>query len=446
MMLAHSRRAIPQRPWAAAALWLVGLGVLFFSSYNTANWLASQRTNVQSMVFAWETSVPYWPWSIVPYWSIDFFYGASLFICATRRELDTHARRLLAVQLISVTFFVLVPLRCTFVRPETTGLFGALLDALLVFDRPFNQAPALHISLLVILWVRYAKHLPGAWRWMLHGWFALIGVSVMTTYQHQFFDVPTGAWIGWFCVWLFPDDAKPVAAELQVTRDYRRLQIAARYFVGAVVFGATAWLTKGWGLWLLWITGALLLVSLIYACLDASAFQKDTEGALSMASRWLFAPYLIGAWLNSRWWTRHMETANAITPEVWIGRLPCNAAELPCGITAVFDLCAELPCPALPRPAAYATAPVLDLISLTADQLENAAQLIARAVAQGPLLVCCALGYSRSAAAVAAWLIISGRAANAREAIAQIRAARPPVVLGVQQCAALDALVHTHRK
>lgn len=150
-MHACPRREINPRPWKRAVLWLLGLGVLFFSSYNVANWLASQRTNVPSVVFAWETGVPYWPWTIVPYWSIDLFYCASLFICATRRELDTHARRLLAVQLISVTLFVLAPLRYTFVRPETTGFFGAMLDALLLFDKPFNQAPALHISLLVIL-------------------------------------------------------------------------------------------------------------------------------------------------------------------------------------------------------------------------------------------------------------------------------------------------------
>ena len=269
-----------------------------------------------------------------------------MFICATRRELDTHARRLLAVQLISVTLFVLAPLRYTFVRPETTGFFGAMLDALLLFDKPFNQAPALHISLLVILWLLYAKHLSGVWRWMLHGWFALIGISMLTTYQHHFFDVPTGAWIGWFCVWLFPDDAKPVAADLHFTRDSRRRQIAAGYFIGAVTISATAWFIHGWGLWLMWIAGALLLVSLIYGCLDAAAFQKNADGSMSMANRWLLAPYLIGAWINSRWWTRHMDTANAITPEVWVGRLPGKRAELPSGVTTMLDLCAELPCPA----------------------------------------------------------------------------------------------------
>jgi protein-tyrosine phosphatase len=56
------------------------------------------------------------------------------------------------------------------------------------------------------------------------------------------------------------------------------------------------------------------------------------------------------------------------------------------------------------------------------------------------VLVCCALGYSRSAAAAAAWLITSGRAHNASTAVAQLRLARPQLVLGERQCAALEQL------
>lgn len=436
------------RPWKRAALWLAGLGVLFFSSYNAANWLASRRAHVPSMVFPWEAGIPYWPWTIVPYWSIDFFYCVSLFICTTKRELDTHARRLLAVQLISVTIFIVAPLRFTFVRPETSGLFGAMLDALLLFDKPYNQAPALHISLLVILWVQYAKHLSGAWRWMLHGWFALIGISVLTTYQHHFFDIPTGLWAGWFCVWLFPGDARPVFATARLARDRRRLQLAIRYGAGALLIGAVAGVMSsvmgGWALWLLWISGALLLVSLIYAALDASAFQKNADGSMSAASQWLLAPYRLGAWLNSRWWTRHTGAYSAITPEVWIGRLPRNATELPPGVVSVIDLCAELPCKA-PTPG-YVAAPALDLVTLSTAQLEAAAAHITAALLKGPAYVCCALGYSRSAAAVAAWLITNGHATSAREALAQIRTARPHTVLTGAQCEALDSLTRGRRR
>jgi len=50
---------------------------------------------------------------------------------------------------------------------------------------------------------------------------------------------------------------------------------------------------------------------------------------------------------------------------------------------------------------------MLDLVSPSQAQLEQAAQAIgaARATANGPVLVCCALGFSRSALAVAAGLL-----------------------------------------
>lgn len=428
------------RPWKRAAAWLAGLGILFFSSYNSANWLASQRAHVPAIVFSWESWVPYWPWTILPYWSIDLFYCVSLFMCATRRELDTHARRLLAVQVISVTLFIVAPLRYTFLRPETTGLFGAMLDALLLFDKPFNQAPALHISLLIILWVCYTRYLKGFWRWMLHGWFLLIGMSVLSTYQHHFFDIPTGVWLGWFCVWLFPHDAMPLAGHWHRTHDAQRIKLAAIYLAGALMLGTVAIVASGWWLWLLWAAGSLMLVALAYAGLGIAVFQKGADGTMSLASRWLLAPYLAGAWLNARWWTRHAAIATAVTPEIWLGRLPGREHALPAGITTLIDLCAELPCQVSSLAPRYESLPALDLIALTTPQLEVLAQAIDRNIVAGPVLVCCALGYSRSAAAVAGWLITRGRAASAREALAIIRLARPQVVLTEQQCVALDNL------
>ena len=120
------------------------------------------HADVGSVVFAWERRIPFLPWTIIPYWSIDILYGISLFVCTSERELDTHARRLLTAQVIAVTCFILFPLTFTFARPEADGLAGLLFDSLGRFDKPFNQAPSLHIALLVILWDRYARHVP---RW-----------------------------------------------------------------------------------------------------------------------------------------------------------------------------------------------------------------------------------------------------------------------------------------
>jgi hypothetical protein len=48
-------------------------------------------------------------------------------------------------------------------------------------------------------------------------WSALIGVSVLTTYQRHFFDVPTGALLGLFCVRLWPEGKRPLLEDPQLT-------------------------------------------------------------------------------------------------------------------------------------------------------------------------------------------------------------------------------------
>jgi membrane-associated phospholipid phosphatase len=156
------------------------------------------------------------PWSIIPYWSIDVFYGLSVFVCRTKDELDIVVRRLLTAQIVAVTCFLLFPLQYAFARPATHGLPHLLFVALTRVDRPFNQAPSLHIALLVILWCLYRKHVPRFARWPLHAWSALIGVSVLTTYQHHFFDVPTGALLGLFCVRLWPEGRQAVLKDSQL--------------------------------------------------------------------------------------------------------------------------------------------------------------------------------------------------------------------------------------
>ena len=232
--------ATQQRPWKAAFVWLVVLGTLFFSTYGAANWLASQRADVGAIVFDWERHIPFRAWTIIPYWSIDAFYGLSLFVCATYAELMTHVKRLLAAQALAISCFVAFPLRFSFDRPSTEGLPGWMFDVLMGFDKPFNQVPSLHIVLLVILWVLYAKHVPFRLRWLVHTWSFVIGTSVLTTYQHHFIDVPTGIWVGSLCLWLFPEDGPAVMSRFSLTRDAGRRRIALWYALAGLGIAALA--------------------------------------------------------------------------------------------------------------------------------------------------------------------------------------------------------------
>ena len=332
-------------PWRRALAWLVFLGPFFFLTYGFATWVTAQRADVPSIVFDWERALPFWAWTILPYWSIDLLYGLSLFVCSSRRELDTHAKRLLTAQVIAVALFLVVPLRFSFDQPAADGVWGAMFAALAQFDKPFNQLPSLHVALAVILWALYARKLSGLARVAMTTWFVLIGASVLTTYQHHFIDIPTGLLLGLLCMWLWPfadeGDGRSIAAHWRWTRDPDRRRFAAMYALAAIALAVLAFAGGGWALWLTWVAMSLTLVALAYAAIGAGAFQKGADGALSVASRWLFAPYRVGAWLNSRAWTFSDPRPVAVADGVYLGRVP-TARELAASpVAGVVDLTAE---------------------------------------------------------------------------------------------------------
>jgi protein-tyrosine phosphatase len=319
------------------------------------------------------------------------------------------------------------------------GFYGRLFEALGSFDKPFNQAPSLHISLLAIISLRLLAHAvrPAA-RGAIHAWTILVGLSVLTTYQHHFIDVPTGALAGLLCIWLWPEAGPSPLAAWRLTADGRRRRLALCYLAGAVACAAAALAFGGWWLWLWWPAVSLGLVAANYLGFGASGFQKNERGQLSSASRWLLAPYLAGAWINSRAWTRGEPSAHHVVDDVWLGRMPTRAEIVRSSFGALVDLTAEMSGPA--GLARYSTHPVLDLTVASPPTLLEAAHAIEGYRRGGSVLVCCALGYSRSATAVASWLLQTRRAPGIRQAVDTVTRARPRVVLGDEHLRVLEAL------
>jgi hypothetical protein len=186
------------------------------------------------------------------------------------------------------------PLRCTFERGDVKGVFGWMFDVLMSFDQPYNQAPSLHIALLVVLLEPYLRARPEG--------VARVGlccrpadrVSVLTTWQHHFFDIPTGLWLGCFAVWLFPDRraARRCAAATLTSSERRRLATLA-YAAALTTDRLPRALAGGGWLWLLWAAGSLAWSLVIYLLLDAEAFEKRADGSMPRAVRCLLGPYLV---------------------------------------------------------------------------------------------------------------------------------------------------------
>jgi hypothetical protein len=432
--------AAPYGPVAKrAALWLLFLAPFFYLTYGAANWLASQREDVGSIVFDWERAVPFMAWTIVPYWSINLFYALSLFVNDTQGGVDRLAGRYLTAQIVAVACFLVFPLTATFVRPETTGLPGFMFAVLGGFDKPFNQAPSLHIALLVIIWDHLRHRLPGPARIVWHGWCLLIGASVLTTWQHHFIDIPTGVLLGLFALWLFPRAGALPFSGFALTGDPWARRLGAYYAAGAaLLLAASAIGASASAVWLalLWPALALAIVAFGYFGAGAKIFQKEDDGAVSLASRLLLAPYRLSARINAWAWTRRLPARVEIADGVFLGRFPRSSECSSYG--SVIDLAAEFERPGATT-ASWVSIAIMDLVTPSAPDLERAAQAIEAARKRGTVLVCCALGFQRSAGAVAHWLVSTGRAKDWAAAETMLRNAGRTVRLAPPLGAAGEA-------
>jgi hypothetical protein len=174
-----------------------------------------------------------------------------------------------------------------------------------------------------------------------------------------------------------------------------------------------------------------VLLAAAYAGAGPRIFRKR-DGELAWAARVVLLPYLIGSRISHALHRRSTDPWNEITTSLLFGRIlrPHEAERLiDLGVTAVLDLTPECrEAPAL-RSLAYANIQVLDWTVPSAAQLRDSLAFIAQQTKTGKVYVHCALGVSRSAGVVAAYLMESGAAATADEAIGMARKVRPRVVM-----------------
>lgn len=416
------------------------LSILFLVVYSGCNWITGQRSQVGSFYFQWEHAIPFVPFMILPYMSIDLFFIAAPFFCRTEEELRIFSRRIIAAILIAGLCFLLFPLRFAFPRPLASGWLGATFDWFRGMDLPFNLLPSLHAALLLLLVDLYARNLRGVFLLAVTPWFFLIGLSPLLTYQHHVIDIVGGFVLAGYCFYLFrqPSLALPVIVN-------RR--IASYYAAGAAVLllmGAIFW---PWGILLLWPAIALGIVAIAYCRAGPIVFHK-TEGKLPWSTRFVLAPYLLGQYLSLLYYRSQCRSWDEVTPQIWIGRkLGFRSANkaLCSGIASVLDLTAEFSEAKPFRKINYRNIPVLDLTAPTQAQLVEMSEFIGNHSRNGAVYVHCKIGYSRSAAAVAAYLITSGKVKTAEEAFAIIRRVRPSVVIRPEVISALSEFEYRAR-
>ena len=426
----NHRVSVPRRQAFATS---AGLSILFLIVYGGCNWITSHRGQVGSLYFEAERGIPFVPFFIIPYLSIDLFFITAPFLCRDKEELRVFSKRVAAAILIAGICFLLFPLRFAFARPSATGLTGALFDWFRGMDAPYNLVPSLHAALLLLLVDLYARNLRKLLRWAVLAWLVLVGLSPLLTYQHHVIDIVGGFVLAGYCFYFF---RKP-AARLAVTKNPR---IGVYYAATALILFAVMIFLWPAGALLLWPIISVILVSLAYFGLGRGIFRK-TSGTIPWSARFALGPCLAGQYLSLIYYERHCRRWDEVTPRIWIGRLlrKREATEaIEAGVTAVLDLSAEFSEADPFRSVCYRNIPILDLTAPTIAQLEEMAGFIAEHSGNGIVYVHCKIGYSRSAAAVAAALISTGQVHGVEEAVARLRQVRPSIVIRPEILSALS--------
>jgi hypothetical protein len=411
------------------------LSLLFLAVYSGTNWLTSQRSDVGIWYYQWERFIPFVPLMVIPYMSIDLFFVAAPFLCRDRRELATFSRRITWAILVGGVCFLLMPLKLGHERPRVDGWLGALFGWFFAADLPYNLCPSLHIALRTILAETYARHTRSFWNITSHIWFSLVGFSTLLTYQHHVVDVAGGFLLAAVCFYLVP----AIAQNHSVMPNRR---VGSYYLLASVTAGVMAAYLWPWGSIFLWPATACLLAAAAYFGLGPGIYRK-IDGRLTLSTRLLLAPLLVGQELSLRYYRRQCRAWDEVTPRVWLGRKLSDreaADAVRQGVTAVLDVTAEFSEAAPLLSTRYLNVPILDLTAPTPEQLRRCVAFVSENAACGVVYVHCKVGYSRSAVVVGAYLMKSGAVGSADEAIARLRAVRPSLVIRPEAAAALHRL------
>jgi predicted protein tyrosine phosphatase/membrane-associated phospholipid phosphatase len=413
------------------------LSVAFAIVYGVTNLLAARSADVGTWYYAWERHIPFVPILIIPYMSIDAFFFVAPFLCTTRAERRTLAKRILLAIAIAGLFFWLMPLMLAVERPVVEGWLGPIFRFLYGFDEPHNLCPSLHIALRTILVGTYVRHTRGWLRTLIHVWFSLIGLSTLLVYQHHVVDIVGGFMLAAVCYYAFVDH--PLERVVTPNR-----KVGAMYAGAAALLAMLAFVKVWWSLWLLWPAASLAMATV--SCLGSgAAIYRKRDGRLPMATWLVLAPLLVGQWLSWRHYAKQSRAYDAVDGSLLIGRrLTSREAQDAIenhNIVAVLDMTGEFSeCPPF-RALAYLNLQVADLTPPSMEQIREGLAFIRAHAPRGKVYLHCKAGYSRSAAIAGAALLEADPTLNVRAAVERLYATRPGIVVRPEIVAALERFV-----
>jgi membrane-associated phospholipid phosphatase len=179
-------------------LWSVALTFLFVMTYGFTNWLAGMRVARFHLYFDWELAIPFVPWMIWVYLSLQVFLALPLFVLDTAgisRFGWTIALATVAASAIHLT----LPADLGWARPSVVPGYPVF-ERFFSMDGTHNMAPSLHVTYGALAFFVMWNGTGGMWLKLLSAvWFASLVVSVLLVHQHHLVDIASGLALAALC-------------------------------------------------------------------------------------------------------------------------------------------------------------------------------------------------------------------------------------------------------
>ncbi len=186
---------------------LIGTATFFFAAgvYLVSNHYPVFEPQLLAMTRL-DRSIPFLPWSVLIYVSEYPYFAVAYLLCHGRLNLNRVVYSLVALQLLSVSIFMLWPTtypRDFYPLPDNLNpIVQWVFTHLRQGDAPTNCCPSLHVSsvfLCGMVFMNEQRKLLAPF--MI--WATLIGLSTLTTKQHYVVDVVTGLAMALLFHWFF---------------------------------------------------------------------------------------------------------------------------------------------------------------------------------------------------------------------------------------------------
>lgn len=189
----------------------------FILVYGCCNYLASTSLHRYQIYHPWELSIPFVPWMVIPYRSLDIILIIVLFLLSEAR-IKKYGFHMMLSLIPAGLIFILFPGDCGYIRPnpETLGHFKSVFSVLYTLDKPHNLFPSLHVTYSYLgiraLTEEHTSLYLRAFFWTCF-WF--IAASIIFTWQHHLFDLFSGLLLGFMIYRIDIEDLEKIVGKIK---------------------------------------------------------------------------------------------------------------------------------------------------------------------------------------------------------------------------------------